>query len=246
MLALIAGCILCIVESKYRFALSNYKVEAQSKVLEQRLWEVFPKRCLTFWPYFLSDKEAMRDFLERHMPVKVETKMSGLGNFTTIIKWLQAWVKVDWRGKIWCISRDGFMWLSEPGRPNEDEAGRLVWKVPDQGNLPDDENVNAPMFGVFRSPLSTEVIASFLDDFRQYRWFDLVNEVVWERREGMNLFRLQLMNGTQRIELLVQPDKYPGQSIGASIQEVFERAVQEGGNRVIDATYENKIVLRKL
>lgn len=243
---MLAGCILCIIESKYRFALSNYKIEAQSQILERRLWEIFPKRSLTFWPYFLRDKEAMEEFLEKDLPVQVETRMSGIGNFTTVMKWLQAWVKVQWRGKIWCISRDGFMWLSEPGRPNEDEAGRLVWKVPDQGNLTDGEIITAPMFGVFRSPLSTEVIATFLDDFRLYRWFDSVDEVVWERREGMNLFRLHLTNGSQQMRLLVQPDKYPGQKIGASIQEVFDRAVQEGGNRVIDATYEGKIFLRRL
>ena len=64
---------------KYWFTLSDYRVESQSPILERRLWEVFPKRCLTFWPYMLKDADGMKEFLERDMPVTVDTHMSGLG-----------------------------------------------------------------------------------------------------------------------------------------------------------------------
>ena len=97
-------------EYKYWFTMKDYRVEAQSQVLEQRFWEIFPIRCLTFWPYFLKDGKTVGEFLERDMPVTVETKMEGLGTFRTKIQWLSAWVKIDWQGKIWCISRDGRMW----------------------------------------------------------------------------------------------------------------------------------------
>lgn len=235
-----------IAESRYWFALNNYTIEAQAQSLEARLWEVFPKRCLTFWPYLLKDAPGIKDFLERDMPVEINTSMKGLGNFTTKISWLQAWVKVQWRGQIWCISKDGRMWLSESGRPNEDNAGRLIWKIPEQANLPDEVNLNAPMIGVFNSPLSTEVIASFIDEFKGFKWFEAADEITWERRAGMDLFILQLMNGTQKFELLLQREKYQGQDVGSSIENLFDRLKREGGNHVIDATYEGKIVLRKL
>lgn len=246
MLALIAGCILCVSESRFWFALHDYRIEAQSQMLESRLWEVFPKRCLTFWPYLLKDAGGLRDYLERDMPVEIDTRMTGLGKFMTKIKWLQAWVKVQWRGQVWCISEDGRMWLSEQGRPNEDEAGKLIWKIPEQGNLPDEVNLNAPMIGVFKSPLSTEVIASFLEEFKEFKWFQAADEITWERRAGMNLFTLKLVNKTQKIELLLQREKYPGQYIGSSLEEIFDRIIREGGDRIIDATYEGKIFLRKL
>ena len=235
-----------ISEYKCWFALHDYKIETQSQELEARLWEVFPKRSLTFWPYFLKDMDGMKDFLERDMPVAVETEKRGWGKFTTKISWLKAWVKVDWRGKIWCISRDGRMWLYEPGREIDDEAGNLVWKIPDQGNIQEDANVQPPMFGVFRSPISTEAIASFLDEFRGRRWFNAADEMTWERRAGMNLFILKLANGSQKFELYLQRDKYSGQDIGAVLDDLFARLINEGGNHIIDATYEGKILLRKL
>ena len=234
-----------IYEYRFWFALKNYTIETQSQALEQRLWEVFPQRCLTFWPYLMKDSKGMKEFLERDMPVRVETHMKGLGSFRTKIDWLKAWIKVEWRGKIWCISREGKMWLYEPGRPSEAEAGNLVWKVPDDGGT-GDVSVQPPMFGVFASPISTEVIDSFLDEFRECRWFAAAQEISWERRAGMDLFYLKLAHGNQKFELYLQREKYAGQDVGSAIDEIFTGLISEGGNRVIDATYEGKIMVRSL
>ena len=229
-----------IRDYRYWFALDDYQVIAQSQVIEQRLWEIFPKRCLTFWPYMYWDADGLKEFLERDMPVKVETE-SSWGKFTTKIEWLRAWIKVQWRGKIWCISRDGRMWENSPGRQNDDDAGHLVWKI---NEIEEEEPPN--IYGVFKSPLSTEIIASFIDEFRRYKWFEAANEITWERRAGMNMFILKLSHGTQRFEIQLQRDKYPGQDVGGTVEEIFSRLINEGGNHIIDATYEGKILLRKL
>ena len=234
-----------IYEYRFWFTLKDYRVDAKSQALEQRLWEVFPQRCITFWPYLIRDSQGMKDFLERDMPVIVDTKMERLGHFRTTITWRKAWVKVDWRGKVWCISRDGKMWLYEPDRPSEAEAGSLVWKVPEDGGS--GENiVQPPTFGVFSSPISTEVIESFLEEFRSCKWFEAAREITWERRAGMDMFFLKLVHGTQRFELYLQREKYAEQYIGQAIDEIFTNLVNEGGNHIIDATYEGKIVLRNL
>lgn len=233
-------------EYKYWFTLSDYRIEAQSQALERRFWDVLPKRCITFWPYLISDSKTTGEYLERDMPVTVTTKMEGLGKFRTRIDWLSAWIKVDWRGKIWCISRDGRMWLFERGRQNDDNAGKLIWKIPDEGNLTEGITVSTPASGVFKSPVSTEVIAKFLDDFKGCKWFEAATDITWERRAGMDLFFLKLSHGTQRFELYLQSDKYSGQDVGEMIDSLFTRLINEGGNHIIDATYEGKVLLRNL
>ena len=106
--------------------------------------------------------------------------------------------------------------------------------------------MQAPMSGVFKSPISTEVIASFLEDFRGCQWFGDANEITWERRAGMDLFTLNITHGRQKFILYLQREKYSGQDIGAEIDELYSRLINEGGNHIIDATYEGKINLRNL
>lgn len=241
LLALLAGSAMYLSEYKYWFTMKDYRVEAQSQVLERRFWEIFPRRCLTFWPYFLKDGKGVGEFLERDMPVTVETNMEGLGVFRTKIKWLSVWVKIDWRGKIWCVSRDGRMWASDLFK-HDVEAGKLVWKVPDGGDPISIESLT----GVFKSPISTKPIASFLDEFNGCEWFSAATDVTWERRAGMDLFTLKLSRGGQKFELYLQRDKYAGQDVGAMIDSLFSMLISEGGNHIIDATYEGKILLRRL
>ena len=102
------------------------------------------------------------------------------------------------------------------------------------------------MYGVFTSPISTEVIDSFLEEFRGCKWFEAATELTWERRAGMDLFVLKLEHGRQKFELYLQRDKYTDQDVGAAIDDLFTKLINEGGNHVIDATYEGKILLRKL
>ena len=243
MLAIIAGIIFYGWEYKAWFALSGYTVEAQSNVIEQRLWEVFPQRCLKFWPCLLKDSKGMKEFLERDMPVKVETRMNGFGRFVTKAEFLKTWVRVDWRGKIWSISRDGRMWLFDNGMKDEGDIGNLIWKINESNS---EEHIQVPMLGVFKSPLPIEVMAGFLSEFNTFKWFEAANEISLESRAGMNLFILKLSSGTQKFELYLQPEKYPGQDVGQTVEDIFTKLLREGGNHIIDATYEGKILLRGL
>ncbi len=89
-------------------------------------------------------------------------------------------------------------------------------------------------------------MASFLADFNSFKWLEAANEISLESRAGMNLFILKISSGTQKFELYLQPDKYPGQDVGQTVEDIFTRLMREGGNHTIDATYEGKILLRGL
>ena len=242
LLALIVGGLWRLNDYSAWMPLSDYRVEAQSPALEMRLWDVFPSRCLRFWPWLLRDAAGLQEFLERDIPVSMETRMPRLGQFVTTIRWLTPWLKIEWGGRTWCISREGRMWDVERTSPSftgsiKGPVWRLTHLIPGLDALPD---------GVFRSPISTDVIASLLEEHRGRAWFDAAQEIVWERRAGMDLFRLELVRGEQRFEVLLQSAKYAGQDIGALLDDVFSKLSKEGGDHMIDATYEGKIVLRPL
>ena len=221
--------------------LSGYRVDAQSPVLEERLWGLFPSRCAAFWPWLFRDAEALGEFLERDIPVTVSTRMSRFGRFETTLRWLTPWVKVEWRGRVWCISKEGRMWdASESLDPAFDAAIKgPVWRLARFEDGPQE-----PPAGVFESPVRTDAIAGFLEEYQGYPWFESVKEIVWDKRAGMDLFRMTVEREGQSLDVLLQRGKYEGQDLGAALEEVFSRLKREGGDHQVDATYEGKILVR--
>lgn len=96
------------------------------------------------------------------------------------------------------------------------------------------------------TPFRMEVIANFLSDYQNAPWFSSVREIIWDRRVGADLFHLVLVCGRQRIEILLQNAKYAGQDMAITIDDILKKLSSEGGDHVVDATYEGKILLRKL
>ena len=242
-LALFAGFCFYMYDYEAWFSLKGYKIIAESNKIEQRIWEIFPRRCLDFWPYLLKDAKGMKEFLESDMPVTVETHMESFGRFVTRAEWLRAWIKVNWRGNLWSVSRDGRMWLYDQGLKDNEELSGPVWKIFENKN--DSEN-QTTFSGVFKSPLPLDIMASFMREFEMFEWFSNASEITFESRAGMNLFILKISRGSQKFELQIQPDKYPDQDVGQTVEDIFEKLISEGGNHIIDATYEGKILLRGL
>ncbi len=95
------------------FSMHSYAVKASDPVLERKFWEVFPSESLRFWPYFINQSKNIKVFLEKKMPLNISTSFSGLGNFVTYLNWLTPWIKVEWHGRFWCISKEGRMWAAD-------------------------------------------------------------------------------------------------------------------------------------
>ena len=248
LICILCGIIFRVYETKVWFALSDYEIVAQSQQLEQRLWDIIPKRDLGFWPYLLKDSDGFREFLERDMPVTVETTMTKFGKFKTEIKWLEPSFKVLWHDKLWYISQEGKMWAldDEINRNFHGKDPKIIWKIKESQNANVKSDDLIPLFGVFKTPLSTQKMENFMKDFDNHDWFEFVSEVTWERRAGSDLFTLNLAKNNQNFRIILQPDKYPEQDLGALIDKIFEMFAQESGNLTIDATYEKKILLQGL
>lgn len=224
-------------------SLKGCRIEADNQALEKRFWKILPARSVRFWLFFLRDAERVKEFLERASPVTVSTHMDGFGRFVTTMKWLKPWLRVQWRGRLWCISREGRMWdASDSGEsPGGLEVKGPVWHL---ASLSDD--VRPMPSGVFSSPISIDAVAAFLQEYQDYPWFGTVKEIVLDRRAGAELYRLTLERGKQKFELLIQRSKYGGQELGAMLGDILEKLAKEAGNHRIDATYEGKILLRNL
>jgi hypothetical protein len=225
-------------------SIRGLSVEAADPVLERRFWDVFPSQSLWFWPLFTWKSKDIEAFLERTLPVLVNIRTTGFGTFAVTIKPLTPRVIVEWRGEIWCISREGRMWHIDDKSlwlPGLEIPKKPLWRAAAFSG-PDKDGLPLPG-GVFPSLVSTDFIEDFLSAFGGETWFESVEDVSLERRAGADLFRLRLVRGQQEFMILIQRDKYEGKDLRVTLESVLETLFREGGSHQIDATYKNKIVV---
>ena len=129
----------------------------------------------------------------------------------------------------------GFRELKIPRKP--------IWRVRTSSIVSGDE-LSLPG-GVFPSIFSIGAIDDFLKGLGDASWFNGVEEVDLDRRAGDDLFKLRYVRGGQNFTILIQGSKYKWQDLGLALEHVL--ALQrENGDRLIDATYADKIVVKNL
>jgi len=221
-------------------------VNAANSVLEERYWDVFPSQCLRFWPLFIRKSQDVAAFLEKTNPVLVKTSMTGIGSFAVDIKLLSPYMVVEWKGKTWCISKEGRMWNVDEGSFGFRELTipqKPIWRVMASSVASGDE-LFLPS-GVFPSIFSIDVIDDFLKGLGDASWFNGVEEVDLDRRAGDDLFKLRYVREGQNFTILIQGNKYRWQELGLALEHILGLQ-REKGDRLIDATYTDKIVVKNL
>ena len=248
LLSIFMGGSLCLFEHYAWLSLRNYTIRSATPELERRFWALLPSAGVRFWPLFIRQSQNIGAFMERTIPVAVITEMEGWGTFSTNIRLLTPWLLVHWRNQVWCISKEGRMWnTAEP----QTRVGGLevpkkpLWKIsPFFGSFGED---SGPLpAGVFPSIFPVEVFEEFGAAFGGEPWYKDLQEVVLERRAGADLFKLRLTRDKQEFAIWIHRSKYKQSDLNIALVHILSRLAKEGGNHLIDATYEDKIVVRKL
>ena len=229
-------------------AMGGYNLKIDNPALERRFWDVFPSDALRFWPLYVCKSRDMGNFLEKTLPVRVDTRMTGVGTFATHITALSPWVIVEWKGQKWCVSREGRMWnLVDSGAQvnNLKIPQKPLWRVVSSPDMIGVDERPLPS-GVFPVLFPVAAMEEFLLGFSNSPWFNNVEEIVLGRRENANLFTIRFLSGGQEFLILLQKGKYEELEFNFALENILDRLRKEGGNHVIDATYKNRIVVRTL
>ena len=185
--------------------------------------------------------------MERTNPVLVETRMTGISSFVTDIKLLSPHIVVEWKGELWCISKEGRMWNLAEGSFGfrEFEIPRKpLWRVPVSSTVSENEQLLPG--GVFPSIFSIDAIDDFLEGLSNASWFDGVEEVVLTRRAGDDLFELRYVREGKIFKILIKREKYSWEELSLILEHFLDRLGKEDGSRLIDATYEDKVMVKDL
>lgn len=229
-------------------ALQGYVIKTSDPTLERTFWDLIPARSIRFWPFFVRDSRGIASFMERTLPVTVQTEMRGFGRFKTTIDLLTPWGLVEWRGNVWCVSKEGRMWsATDPNLKLEglETPQRPLWRIASL-SLSSSADVLPLPGGVFPSLFPLDAIKELMSQLGDKPWFKDVEEITLDRRAGKDLFKLKITRGKQVFAVLIQNSQLGWQELGFALEHILNRLTKEGGNHMIDATYEDKIVVSNL
>jgi hypothetical protein len=219
-------------------SLKGYVLETPSVDIEKRFWELLPAECIRYWPVFVYKFSQIRDLMEKTTPVQVSTEIKGVGLFHTRISYLEPWLMVKWRERVWYLSKEGYMWA--PELYDFDVPSSPTWEIKE--SLSRYSDVSMPE-GVFPAVFSVEELKRFDGIFCGQSWYTNVNNIGFDRRAGEFLLEISLDLGGKKVVLIINGEENKLYEIDNFLKQVLSQISLDDRNIYIDMSYLDKIVV---
>jgi len=243
MFSFLAGSFFFFFENFGFLSLKGYVLETPNADVEKRFWELLPSECLRYWPVMVFKSSQIRALMEKTIPVRVSTEAKGVGLFHTRISYFEPWIMVEWRGNIWHLSKEGYMWATElytlkvPDSP--------LWKVSEA--LTRYSDIGRPFVpeGVFPAMFPTEELKHFETLFKAQSWYRGVEYVDFDRRAGEIVLRISLNLSGKKIILTVNGEEGKLSEIDMLLKQILPETGVGDGEIFIDMSYPDKVVVTR-
>jgi hypothetical protein len=237
-----AGSAFFLFENFGLLSLKGYVLETPSADIEKRFWELLPPECIRYWPVLVFKSSLIRTILEKTTPVRVSTEAKGVGLFHTRITYLEPWLMVEWRGDIWYLSKDGYMWAPELYAFGISESP--IWKISESLNRYSDTGIAAPD-GVFPAMFSVVELERFDSIFRAQSWYTNVEYISFDRRAGDFLLRLSLDFRGKKVIVIINGEENKLYEIDYFLRQILAQISLDDKEVFIDMSYPDKIVVTR-
>ena len=239
----LAGSIFFFFENYGFLSLRGYIVEAPSADIEKRFWDSLPPECIRYWPVLVYKSREISVSMEKAIPVQVLTEAKGIGLFYTRISYLEPWLMVEWRGNVWYLSKEGYMWAPElfsfevPKSPH--------WSISDTLNRYFGIEKSEIPDGVFTAMFSIEEIKRFDGILRVQSWYANTKHVEFDRRAGEFVLRLSLDLNGRKILILINGEDNKLSEIDMLLKQIMPQIDFDDKVTFIDMSYTDKVVVTR-
>jgi len=242
MLSFLAGSFFFFFENYGFFSLKGYVLETPSADVEKRFWELLPPECIRYWPIMVLKSSQIRILMEKTIPVQVSIEAKGIGLFHTRIFSLEPWLIVEWRGSIWHLSKEGYMWMPKlsykvPKSP--------LWKISEKLNRYSDIGKMVIPDGVFPAMFPIGELERFDAIFKLQSWYANVEYIDFDRRAGEIVLRISLGLNGRKIILIVNGEENKLSEIEMFLEQILPQITLEDKRILIDMSYPDKVVVSR-
>ncbi len=156
---------------------------------------------------------------------------------------------LGWQGNKWYLSEDGGIWsANHPANQYMHfsvKSGDVQWNVADAIPSPI-QGVSPKHDRVYHSSLPLDYLRDWRSGFSRSTWYHSVEQLLLDRRAGRFLFRIILKKDGHIADLLVDGDVQSLNERNVAIEHVLQAIPETTKKSIIDATYQDKIVVKYL
>ncbi|MEN6622000.1 MAG: hypothetical protein ABFD50_10670 [Smithella sp.] len=242
--------ILVALEEYFMFlSIKKINVYSSDFAIEDKIWIALDGNMLRFAPAMLLKWNAKQRLLEEELPVYISTKWTSGKTMQIREKPRILWMILGWQGGKWYLSEDGGIWsASHPANRSmlfSVASVDVQWDISDaipspvQGESPRNDRV-------YRSSLPLDFLRYCRNSFNSSAWYHSVEKLTLDRRAGRFLFRIVLKKDGRVVDVLVDGDVRTLNERNVAIEHVLRTIPETTKKSIIDATYQDKIVVKFL
>lgn len=202
-----------------------------------------PSSAQRFWPLSILRFRSCQETLETLFPVKVSPSISSWGRVTFSHTPRDVFLRIKWKGEVWTLSPEGKIW------PRSQDQGTQK----DRKDLPliDWAEDLPPIFTdmedtiVHDSALPIMKIKRWLEEILKTKWADGPITIAVKDQTGGLILELHRKFGKTEIKLILPEDTMRWSQIFPALKEIRQRLTGLEKWVQIDATYSDKIVVKR-
>ena len=249
LLFLCLGIIMAIEEYFMFLSIKTVSVYSSDAAIEDKIWIAFDGDMLRFAPIMLMKWGAKQRILEEKFPIYVTMKWTSAKDMQIQEKPRAVWMILGWQGEKWYMSEDGGIWsASHPANKSmfiSLSSDDVPWDISDAIPSPI-QGVSPRNDRVYQSSLPLDFLRHCRNGFKSSTWYRSVEKLTLDRRAGEFLFRIILKKDGQISDVLVDGDVRTLNERNVAIEHVLRTIPEATKKSIIDATYQDKIVVKFL
>ena len=249
LLPLLSGVFVALEEYFMFLSIEKLDIFSSNHKTENKIWIAVDGDMLRFAPAMLLKWSSKQRILEEELPVYISTKWTSGKAIQIREKPRIVWMILGWQGGKWFLSEDGGIWsASHPANQSmlfSVSSGDVPWDISDaipspiQGLSPRNDRV-------YRSSLPLDFLRFCRNGFTDSAWYHSVEKITLDRRAGRYLFRISLKKDGRIADVLVDGDVRTLNERNVAIEHVLRTIPETTKKSIIDATYQDKIVVKFL
>lgn len=242
--------IIISTESNYLFfSLNLNRLNFINKSGEKFFWEYLNPLAIRYSPFFFLYWNNLKIKFEETIPTCIQLERLNFFKFIISEKQRNVLITVKWNNNIFFVSDDDAIWFIDHPLNKEmnffDNLYGVYWHISDTFPSPI-QGDSTRKDKVYSSNLPITLFKYWKKCFSLHGWYKFAEDLLLERRAGKYIFVIALGGELKGTKLILDGNAEGMNERMVAVDDVLQSVRGAGKKSIIDATYQDKIVVKSV